>query len=133
MPDTTPLTTRPLTEGEYNAAWHAVEGAAGEEGADPGTILHAVLARLGIAWPGTAEQSAVEEQRTASWPTFILQRWNWPTNAWEEHGTYGPDARGEGNAYFAVSSERASQTGPIRLLKDGVAVLADDPATYYDA
>jgi hypothetical protein len=45
--------------------------------------------------------------------------------------TYGPDERGEGNAYFAVSSERASRTGPIRLLKDGVAVVADDPDTYY--
>ncbi|MFF1444150.1 hypothetical protein [Streptomyces sp. NPDC058295] len=132
MPEPTPLTTRPLTEGEYNAAWHAAEGAAGEEGADPGTILHAVLNRLGIAWPGAEAQPAVEEQCTASWPTFTLQRWNWPTNAWKTHGTYGSE-RGEGNAYFAVASERASQTGPIRLLKDGVPVLADDPAAYYDA
>jgi hypothetical protein len=30
-----------------------------------------------------------------------------------------------------VSSERASQTGPVRLLRDGVTVLADDPATYF--
>lgn len=42
---------RTLTPGEYDAAWHAVEGAAGEPGADPGTILHAVLDRLGIATP----------------------------------------------------------------------------------
>lgn len=42
---------RILTESEYNAAWHAVEGAAGEEGADPGTVLHAVLDRLGIDLP----------------------------------------------------------------------------------
>jgi hypothetical protein len=43
--------TRTLTPGAYNAAWHAVEGAAGEEGADPGTVLHAVLDRLGIDLP----------------------------------------------------------------------------------
>lgn len=43
--------TRTLTESEYNRAWHAVEGAAGEEGADPGTVLHAVLDRLGISLP----------------------------------------------------------------------------------
>lgn len=45
------LRARTLTESEYNAAWHAVEGAAGEEGADPGTVLHAVLDRLGINLP----------------------------------------------------------------------------------
>lgn len=67
-----------------------------------------------------------------TWPAFTLQRWNWTREAWETVSTYGPDERGEGNAYFAVSSERASQTGPIRLLKDGVQVVADDPATYYD-
>ncbi len=48
------LRTRTLTPGEYNAAWHAVEGAAGEEGADPGTVLHAVLDRLGIEWQTAA-------------------------------------------------------------------------------
>lgn len=45
---------RALTASEYNTAWHAVEGAAGEEGADPGTVLHAVLDRLGIAWQDAA-------------------------------------------------------------------------------
>lgn len=44
-------TRRRLTQREYSAAWHAVEGAAGEEGADPGTVLHAVLDRLGIDLP----------------------------------------------------------------------------------
>ncbi|MFD7501561.1 hypothetical protein [Streptomyces sp. NPDC059850] len=43
-----------LTPGEYNVAWHAVEGAAGEEGADPGTVLHAVLRALGIEPPREA-------------------------------------------------------------------------------
>ncbi|MDX3249009.1 hypothetical protein [Streptomyces sp. ME18-1-4] len=55
------LRDRQLTEGEHSAAWHAVEGAAGEEGADPGTILHAVLARLGITWPGTAAPKSEEQ------------------------------------------------------------------------
>lgn len=51
---------RVLTPNEYDAAWHAVEGGAGEEGADPGTILHAVLDRLGIAWQDAAHPAAVE-------------------------------------------------------------------------
>lgn len=70
---------------------------------------------------------------TAAWPTFTLQRWDWMARDWDAGRTYGPDERGEGNAYFAVSSERASETGPIRLLKDGVVVLADDPETYYNS
>lgn len=49
---------RTLTPGEYSAAWHAVEGAAGEEGADPGTVLHAVLDRLGIGWQDAARPAA---------------------------------------------------------------------------
>jgi hypothetical protein len=49
---------RVLTDSEYNAAWHAVEGAAGEEGADPGTVLHAVLDRLGIDWQDAATPAA---------------------------------------------------------------------------
>lgn len=60
------LRARQLTASEYNAAWHAVEGAAGQEGADPGTVLHAVLDRLGIEWqtaayPAAARTSAAEE------------------------------------------------------------------------
>lgn len=71
------------------------------------------------------------EHDVRSWPVFKLQRWNWTTSEWDTRSTYN-DARGEGNAYFAVSSERASQTGPIRMLRDGVPVIADDPNTYYD-
>lgn len=78
------------------------------------------------------EEPSMPDQPAPVWPTFTLQRWNWDTRAWETHATYRPDARGEGNAYDAVSSERASQTGPIRLLKDGAVVLADDPDTYYN-
>lgn len=42
---------RVLTETEHSAAWHAIEGAAGEEGADPGTVLNAVLRALNIDPP----------------------------------------------------------------------------------
>ncbi|MFJ7004185.1 hypothetical protein ACIQU7_24035 [Streptomyces albidoflavus] len=42
---------RVLTLAEHDRAWHAVEGAAGEPGADPDTILNAVLAVLGIKTP----------------------------------------------------------------------------------
>lgn len=49
---------RTLTPNEYDAAWHAVEGAAGDEGADPGTVLHAVLNRLGIQWQDAARPTA---------------------------------------------------------------------------
>ena len=66
-----------------------------------------------------------------TWPVFTLQRWNWTVDNGQTVSTYGPDPRGEGNAYFAVSCERASETGPIRLLKDGVAVIADNPETHY--
>lgn len=51
---------RALTENEHSAAWQAIEGAAGEEDADPGTILAAVLDRLGIVAPGQ-EQPAGEQ------------------------------------------------------------------------
>ncbi|MFF2475124.1 hypothetical protein [Streptomyces sp. NPDC058066] len=71
-------------------------------------------------------------EQAETWPTFTLQRWDWSAGQWQTRSTYGPDERGGGNAYFAVSSERASQTGPIRLLRDGAVVLGDDPATYYD-
>lgn len=52
---------RRLTDGEYSAAWHAIEGAAGEEGADPATVLHAVLDRLGIDTPAAVVAPANEE------------------------------------------------------------------------
>lgn len=51
------LRARTLTESEHNRAWHAIEGAAGEEGADPGTVLNAVLRALGINPP--AEETHV--------------------------------------------------------------------------
>ncbi|MFF6940430.1 hypothetical protein [Streptomyces lavendulae] len=42
---------RRLTELEHDAAWHAIEGTAGEPGADPGTVLAAVLRALDIDPP----------------------------------------------------------------------------------
>lgn len=45
---------RALTSNEHSAAWHAIEGTAAEEGADPDTVLNAVLAALGIDPPAAA-------------------------------------------------------------------------------
>ncbi|MFD0358276.1 hypothetical protein ACFVHW_31785 [Streptomyces sp. NPDC127110] len=45
---------RTLTELEHTAAWHAIEATAGEDGADPGTVLAAVLRALDIAPPNEA-------------------------------------------------------------------------------
>jgi hypothetical protein len=49
---------RVLTPGEHDRAWHAIEGAAGEPGADPGTILSAVLAALNIQPPSAEDEQA---------------------------------------------------------------------------
>ncbi|NUH35296.1 hypothetical protein HUF15_00680 [Streptomyces samsunensis] len=55
VPSATPeQARRVLTPDEYSAACHAVEAAAGEPGADPGTVLLAVLDRLGVQPPSTA-------------------------------------------------------------------------------
>ncbi|MEW1638613.1 hypothetical protein AB0469_31715 [Streptomyces sp. NPDC093801] len=48
---------RTLTELEHDRAWHAIEGAA-EDGADPGTVLAAVLHALGIDPPGSEPAGA---------------------------------------------------------------------------
>ncbi|WP_405964794.1 hypothetical protein OG713_34660 [Streptomyces sp. NBC_00723] len=48
------IAPRTLTESEHNAAWHAIEGAAGEDMADPGTVLNAVLHALGVTPPAAA-------------------------------------------------------------------------------
>lgn len=47
-----------LTESEHDRAWHAIEGSAGEEDADPGTVLAAVLRALRIEEP--AAPTAIE-------------------------------------------------------------------------
>ena len=53
---------RTLTESELNRAWHAIEGAAGEEGADPGTVLNAVLRALDLNPPAPAPAPAVQSR-----------------------------------------------------------------------
>jgi hypothetical protein len=42
---------RQLSEQEHTAAWHAIEGTAGQDGADAGTVLTAVLNALSIDPP----------------------------------------------------------------------------------
>ncbi|MFI5990333.1 hypothetical protein ACIBAC_00565 [Streptomyces sp. NPDC051362] len=54
---------RVLTPGEHDRAWHAIEGAAGEPGADPGTILTAVLAALDIQAPSAEDEQAAGTAR----------------------------------------------------------------------
>lgn len=85
---------------------------------------------VGIADAACAANRTAVNGHDASWPVFTLQRWDWDTEAWASKAEYTTE-RGEGNAQFAVSSERASSTGPIRLLKDGQVEFADDPTTYY--
>ncbi|MFI8206675.1 hypothetical protein [Streptomyces sp. NPDC085937] len=51
-----------LTPAEHDRAWHAIEGAAGEPGADPGTILRAVLGALQILPPSPDDWQAAREE-----------------------------------------------------------------------
>ncbi|MDV6291383.1 hypothetical protein R2F25_38880 [Streptomyces sp. UP1A-1] len=51
-----------LTPAEHDRAWHAIEGAAGEPGADPGTILRAVLGALQILPPSAEDWQAAREE-----------------------------------------------------------------------
>lgn len=67
--------------------------------------------------------------RPAGEPVYRLQRWNAFDEVWETRGTF-KGKRGQVNADFAVDSERASDTGALRLFKDGQVVFADDPDTY---
>ncbi|MFD5940229.1 hypothetical protein [Streptomyces griseus] len=59
---------RRLTPREHDRAWHAVEGSAGEPGADPGTVLNAVLHALRIDAPTAAEEQAASPSRRATPP-----------------------------------------------------------------
>lgn len=57
---------RTLTPNEHDRAWHAIEGAAGQDDADPGTVLNAVLRALRINSPTVQdEQAASPGRRTA--------------------------------------------------------------------
>ncbi|MFF9901333.1 hypothetical protein [Streptomyces longispororuber] len=53
---------RVLTPGEHDRAWHAIEGAAGAPGADPETILQAVLAALHIQPPSEEDWQAARTE-----------------------------------------------------------------------
>ncbi|MFE2973311.1 hypothetical protein [Streptomyces sp. NPDC059258] len=59
---------RRLTPREHDRAWHAIEGSAGEPGADPGTVLAAVLHALRIDAPTAAEEQAASPSRRATPP-----------------------------------------------------------------
>ncbi|QQZ56883.1 hypothetical protein IFE09_27170 [Streptomyces microflavus] len=54
---------RRLTPREHDRAWHAIEGGVGEDGADPGTVLNAVLHALRIDPPTVAEEQAASPRR----------------------------------------------------------------------
>jgi hypothetical protein len=82
---TTILNTPPrrrLTPNEYSAAWHAVEGGAGEDGADPATILNAVLTRLGIDGPGPAAEAPQPEAQAYPPETFWQIETQWHNGEW---------------------------------------------------
>ena len=68
--------TRTLTPREHDRAWHAIEGSIGEEGADPGTVLAAVLHALNITPPTVWDEQAASprRQRTASEPGIVAYR-----------------------------------------------------------
>ncbi|MFE7370120.1 hypothetical protein [Streptomyces anulatus] len=59
---------RRLTPNEHDRAWYAIEGSAGEDGADPDTILNAVLHALRIDAPTAAEEQAASPSRRATPP-----------------------------------------------------------------
>jgi hypothetical protein len=107
------LRARTLTKSEHSAAWHAVEGAASEEGADPGTVLHAVLDRLGITVPGAEEQPAAED----TLPAWLAQRFDprgpeWNALAdddrtyWEHHAAAVRRAVARGGFKAAEGAQR---------------------------
>ncbi|WP_405699129.1 hypothetical protein OG209_05395 [Streptomyces sp. NBC_01383] len=62
QPDTTPTDRRTLTADEYSSAWHAVEGSTGEPGADPATVLAAVLRVLDINPPARLVLGTTDQQ-----------------------------------------------------------------------
>jgi len=53
-----PAGARTLTPNEHDRAWHAIEHAAGQDDADPGTVLNAVLRALRINAPTPEDEQA---------------------------------------------------------------------------
>lgn len=54
---------RTLTLNEHDRAWHAIEHAAGQDDADPGTVLAAVLRALRINAPSVEDEQAASPRR----------------------------------------------------------------------
>ncbi|MEU2402781.1 hypothetical protein ABZ609_00345 [Streptomyces rubiginosohelvolus] len=84
---------RRLTPNEHDRAWHAIEGSAGEEGADPGTVLNAVLHALRIDPPTAAEEQAASPLRRlageAAASPSLAARFEALAAEWEKRGEYG--------------------------------------------
>lgn len=57
---------RTLTPNEHDRAWHAIEHAAGQDDADPGTVLNAVLRALRISAPTIEDEQAASPRRKAT-------------------------------------------------------------------
>jgi len=83
------------------------------------------MAPAGVA----AHNQPPKETSMSNHPVYVLQRWDDVTESWQDHGTF-TTSRGRENADYAVEMERTWDTGPIRLLKDGEPILADDPNTH---
>ncbi|MFE6103214.1 hypothetical protein ACFVQ4_25100 [Streptomyces laurentii] len=64
---------RTLTVQEHDRAWHAIEGAAGQPAADPGTVLAAVLHALRIQAPTAEDEQAytLRKRGAAGQPTAV--------------------------------------------------------------
>jgi len=98
--------------------------------ATPEQTAPIVEAAVDALRPAAAARPAHRRQRwDATCPVYRLQRWDAFDEVWVDRGTFTGE-RGQLNADFAVGSERASDTGPLRMFKDGEVVFADDPATY---
>lgn len=75
----TDQTARTLTPNEHDRAWHAIEGGVGEDGADPGTVLAAVLHALNINAPSVEDEQAASPRlrdaaRQAAEPPVVAYR-----------------------------------------------------------
>jgi hypothetical protein len=92
--------------------------------ATPGQTIGIVEAAVSALRPADDPQDS-----PATSPVYRLQRWDAFDEVWEDRGEF-TGRRGRVNADFAVASERALDTGALRLFKDGELVFADDPATH---
>lgn len=68
----------------------------------------------------------------SGYSSYELQEYDYYEEEWVTQSDYPADSRAEGNAWYAVRSLRACRDVPIRLLKDGEPILADNPETFYN-